>query len=50
MIIRIPHDNWLRVREFLRGGAKTAAIAELMKCGLTMEHAKGYVELLELDR
>ena len=40
---QIPHDVWLRVREFANGGCRIAAVAELMKIGMEGRHAAEYV-------
>lgn len=40
---QIPHDVWLRVREFANGGCRIAAVAELIKIGMEGRHAAEYV-------
>ena len=41
---QIPHETWLRVREFAMGGCRIAAVAELMRIGLEGRHAAEYVK------
>jgi hypothetical protein len=40
---QIPHETWLRVRDFALGGCRIAAVAELIKIGLEGRHAAEYV-------
>jgi hypothetical protein len=42
---QIPHNTWLRVREFALGGCRVAAVAELMKIGMEGRHAAEYVKV-----
>jgi hypothetical protein len=41
---QIPHETWLRVRDFALGGCRIAAVAELIKIGLEGRHAAEYVK------